>query len=252
MFDFGYEGQVAVVTGSSSGLGAEMVRSFAEQGADVALLARRKDRIEAVAEECRKMGVRALPVPCDVMERDQVEAAIKKVGDEFGRIDVLVNDAGIVEYNEIGEHTFDQWSRVIATDLTAVFLTVTAAKPYFVRQKYGRVMNVASVCAIQGSATQYGYDAAKAGVMNLTRSLACDLGPYGVLVNAVAPGLFYTEMTAPVCDTEHCDDLIGNSVIRRFGQPKELMPQVLLFCSRRNTFCTGQTIAIDGGMTSTL
>lgn len=252
MFELDFHGRVAVVTGASSGLGAAFARAFAAQGADVAVLARRVDRLEGVAEECRALGARCLPVACDVSSEESIRAAVAAVRDEFGRIDVLVNNAGVCEYNPLEQHTTDQWSRVIATDLTSVFLMTREVAPLFREQGYGRVVNIASVGAIEAGPLQIGYFAAKGGVLQVTRALAAELAPYGVLVNAIAPGVFDTEMTHDALEAEGSLVLKNRTVLKRFANPEELVPQMLVFASEANTYCTGQTIYVDGGLTTQL
>ena len=248
MLSLDFHGRVALVTGASSGLGVAFAHALAEQGADVAILARRVERLEQVADECRAFGVRCLPVACDVSSEESIEAAFE----EFGRIDVLVNNAGVCEYAPLEDHTTAQWDKVIATDLTSVFLMTREVAPLFREQGYGRVVNIASVGAIQAGATQIGYFAAKGAVLQVTRALAAELAPYGVLVNAIAPGVFDTEMTHDALEAEGSLVLKNRTVLKRFADPVELVPQMLVFASEANTYCTGQTIYVDGGLTSQL
>ena len=172
MLNLDFHGRVALVTGASSGLGVAFAHALAEQGADVAILARRVERLEQVADECRAFGVRCLPVSCDVSSEESIKAAVAQVKEEFGRIDVLVNNAGVCEYAPLEDHTTAQWDKVIATDLTSVFLMTREVAPLFREQGYGRVVNIASVGAIQAGATQIGYFAAKGAVLQVTRALA--------------------------------------------------------------------------------
>lgn len=252
MLNLDFHGRVALVTGASSGLGVAFARALAEQGADVAILARRADRLEKVAEECRAFGVHCLPVSCDVSSEDSIKAAVARVREEFGRVDILVNNAGVCEYAPLEEHTTEQWNKVIATDLSSVFLMTREVAPLFREQGYGRVVNIASVGAIQAGALQIGYFAAKGAVLQVTRALAAELAPYGVLVNAIAPGVFDTEMTHDALEAEGSLVLKNRTVLKRFADPVELVPQMLVFASEENTYCTGQTIYVDGGLTSQL
>ncbi len=252
MFDLGFKGRVAVVTGASSGLGTAFALGLAEQGADLAILARRTDRLADVAEKCRAFGVRCLPVACDVSSEESIKAAVATVKEEYGRIDVLINNAGVCEYGLLEDHTTDQWNKVIATDLTSVFLMTREVAPLFREQNYGRVVNIASVGAIQAGAMQIGYFAAKGGVLQVTRALAAELAPSGVLVNAIAPGVFDTEMTHDALEAEGSLVLKNRTVLKRFADPAELVPQMLMFASEANTYCTGQTLYVDGGLTSQL
>lgn len=236
----------------SSGIGAAYAKALAEQGADVAILARRKQKLEKVAEECRAFGVKCLPVACDVTDEDSIKAAVKEVGDAFGRIDVLINNAGVCEFSLLEDHTTEQWNKVIATDLSSAFLMTRKFAPYFKKQGYGRVVNTASVGALEAGAMQISYFAAKGGILQVTRALAAELAPFGVLVNAIAPGVFATEMTDGMLDSEGSLVLKNRTCLKRFAELKELCPQMLLLASEENTYCTGQTIYVDGGLTSQL
>ena len=252
MLNLDFHGRVAVVTGASSGLGTAFAIGLAEQGADLAILARRTDRLADVAEKCRALGVRCLPVACDVSSEESIKQAVAAVKAEYGRVDVLINNAGVCEYNTLEDHTTEQWSKVIATDLTSVFLMTREVAPLFREQNYGRVVNIASVGAIQAGAMQIGYFAAKGGVLQVTRALAAELAPAGVLVNAIAPGVFDTEMTHDALEAEGSLVLKNRTVLKRFADPVELVPQMLMFASEANTYCTGQTLYVDGGLTSQL
>lgn len=252
MLKLDFHGRVAVVTGASSGIGAAYAKALAEQGADVAILARRVQKLDAVAEECRKSGVRCLPVACDVTSEESIKAAVAKVKDELGRIDILINNAGVCEFAPLEQHTTAQWDKVIATDLSSIFLMTREVAPIFKEQHYGRVINTASVGALEAGAVQIGYFAAKGGVLQMTRALAAELAPYGVLVNAIAPGVFDTEMTDGMLESDGSLVLKARTCLKRFAEPEELCPQMLLFASEENTYCTGQTIYVDGGLTSQL
>ncbi len=142
-----FSGRTAIVTGASSGIGAAYAKALAEQGADVAILARRVQKLEAVAKECETFGVKCLPVACDVTDEESIQAAVKQVADAFGRIDILINNAGVCEFSLLEDHTTAQWDKVIATDLTSAFLMAREVAPYFKVQHYGRVVNTASVGA---------------------------------------------------------------------------------------------------------
>lgn len=252
MLKLDFSGRVAVVTGASSGIGAAFAKALAAQGADVAVLARRVEKLEAVAAECEAAGVRCLPVACDVTSEQSIKDAVAKVKAELGRIDILINNAGVCEFAPLEEHTTAQWDKVIATDLSSIFLMTREVAPIFKEQGYGRVINTASVGALEAGAVQIGYFAAKGGVLQMTRALAAELAPYGVLVNGIAPGVFATEMTDGMLEAEGSLVLKARTCLKRFAEPEELCPQMLLFASEENTYCTGQTIYVDGGLTSQL
>lgn len=235
-----------------SGLGAAYAKALAEQDADVAIFAHRVQKLEAVAKECESFGVKCLPVACDVTDKESIKAAEKQVADAFGHIDILINNAGVCEFSLLEDHTTAQWDKVIATDLTSAFLMAREVAPYFKAQHYGRVVNTASVGALEAGAMQISYFAAKGGILQVTRALAAELAPFGVLVNAIAPGVFATEMTDGMLEAEGSLVLRNRTCLKRFTAPEELCPQMLLFASEENTYCTGQTIYLDGGLTSQL
>lgn len=218
----------------------------------MAILARRKQKLEKVAEECRSFGAKCLPVACDVTDEDSIKAAVQEIADAFGCIDVLINNAGVCEFSLLEDHTTEQWNKVIATDLSSAFLMTREVAPYFKKQHYCRVVNTASVGALEAGAMQISYYAAKGGILQVTRALAAELAPFGVLVNAIAPGVFATEMTDGMLDSEGSLVLKNRTCLKRFAEPSELCPQMLLFASEENTYCTGQTIYVDGGLTSQL
>jgi NAD(P)-dependent dehydrogenase (short-subunit alcohol dehydrogenase family) len=247
-----FAGRTAIVTGASSGIGAAYAKALAEQGADVAVLARRVQKLEAIAKECEAFGAKCLPVACDVTDEESIKAAVKQVADAFGHIDILINNAGVCEFSLLEDHTTAQWDKVITTDLTSAFLMTREVEPYFKAQHYGRVVNTASVGALEAGAMQISYFAAKGGILQVTRALAAELAPYGVLVNAIAPGVFTTEMTNGMLEAEGSLVLKNCTCLKRFADPEELCPQMLLLASEENTYCTGQTIYIDGGLTSQL
>lgn len=250
---FDLTGKVAMVTGASSGLGAQMAKALADQGADVVILARRLERLETLAGRIKEAGRKCLPVKCDVTDEESIKVAVDQAGETFGRIDILVNCAGVCEYSAgLHDHTTAQWDKVLDTDLKAVFLVTREVSRLMMKQDYGRVINIASVGGIQAGPSQIGYFAAKGGVVNLTKALAADMAPYHVLVNAIGPGVFRTEMTEDAIDAEGSQVLKNRCCMKRFGEEGELNGALIYFASDACTYTTGQTIFIDGGMTSML
>ena len=178
-----------------------------------------------------------------LVEHEQsIVDAVAAVKAEYGRIDVLINNAGVCEYNMLEDHTTEQWNKVIATDLSSVLLMTRGVAPLFRAQGYGRVVNIASVGAIEAGPMQIGCFAAKSGVLQVTRALAAELAGSGVLVSAIAPGVFDTEMTHDALEAEGSLVLKNRTCLKRFALPEELVPQMLVFASEANTYCTGQTI----------
>ena len=182
MISFDLTGKVAVVTGASSGLGQQFARALSEQGCDVAILARRKERLEEFSKELKQNGHDCLPVSCDVTDEESIKNAVKAVVDHFGKIDILVNNAGVVEYSSgLHDHTTAHWDKVLDTDLKGVFLMAREVSTIMMKQKYGRIINISSVGGIQAGPAQVSYFSAKGGVVNLTKAMAGDLAPYGIL-----------------------------------------------------------------------
>ena len=242
MISFDLTGKVAVVTGASSGLGRQFARALSEQGCDVAILARRKERLEEFSKELKQNGQDCLPVSCDVTDEESIKNAIKTVVDHFGKIDILVNNAGVVEYSSgLHDHTTAQWDKVLDTVSTIMM-----------KQKYGRIINISSVGGIQAGPAQVSYFAAKGGVVNLTKAMAGDLAPYGILVNAIAPGVYDTEMTHDALDAPGSLVLKNRVALKRFGREGEMNGALIYFASDACTYTTGQLLVIDGGMTSML
>ena len=253
MISFDLTGKVAVVTGASSGLGQQFARALSEQGCDVAILARRKERLEEFSKELKQNGQDCLPVSCDVSDEESIKNAIKAVVDHFGKIDILVNNAGVVEYSSgLHDHTTAQWDKVLDTDLKGVFLMAREVSTIMMKQKYGRIINISSVGGIQAGPAQVSYFAAKGGVVNLTKAMAGDLAPYGILVNAIAPGVYDTEMTHDALDAPGSLVLKNRVALKRFGREGEMNGALIYFASDACTYTTGQLLVIDGGMTSML
>ena len=242
MISFDLTGKVAVVTGASSGLGQQFARALSEQGCDVAILARRKERLEEFSKELKQNGHDCLPVSCDVTDEESIKNAVKAVVDHFGKIDILVNNAGVVEYSSgLHDHTTAQWDKVLDTDLKGVFLMAREVSTI-----------ISSVGGIQAGPAQVSYFAAKGGVVNLTKAMAGDLAPYGILVNAIAPGVYDTEMTHDALDAPGSLVLKNRVALKRFGREGEMNGALIYFASDACTYTTGQLLVIDGGMTSML
>ena len=259
MFD--YTGKVVAVTGASSGLGRQMAEGYAEQGANLILLARRVERLEASAKELsEKYGVEVLPVGCDVTDEAAIDAAIAAADEKFGHVEVLMNCAG----GEKGTGTklvdFDRgdWDFTMNLDLTSVFTMTKKLAGYMQKnieagkQAYGRIINIASIYGIVGNTAipTIAYHASKGAVVNFTRGAAAELAPAGITVNAICPGYFYTELTTETLDTEYFQQFAKNTVpMQRYGNGGELNPAAVFLGSEEASYVTGQIIAVDGGYT---
>lgn len=250
---FDLTGKVAVITGASSGIGAQVAKAFAEQGADVALLARRYDRLEALSKEIEDTGRKAIPVKCDVTKEEEVIAAVEKILATFGKIDILMNNAGVASMCSVDLLEESEWDRVIDTNLKGVFLMSKHVVKHMKERKYGKIINTASICGIVGSkhAPLHAYNASKGGVINLTKGLATSLAQYGITVNGIGPALFETEMTKGSL-FEGNNLKLYNQVcpVGRPGNPGELNGAAIYFASDASSYTTGQTLFVDGGWSS--
>ena len=247
---FDLTGKVAIVTGASSGLGRAYAKALAEQGAAVAPMARRIERLEELKNEIETEGGICYPVRCDVSKEKDVIDAVKKVEDQFGKIDILINNAGAIELCPTTELPLEKWQKVVDVSLTGYFLMAREAGKVMIKNKYGRVINTASmfgkICGDQQPILSY--NATKGAVPNFTRSLAQEWAQYNITVNAIGPGMFPTEMMQMNEDVLNL--LKFRCPMRRPGKIDELIGQMLLFASDAATYTTGQTIYIDGGWTA--
>jgi gluconate 5-dehydrogenase len=244
MFDL--TGKVAVVTGASSGLGVQYAKLLAENGADLAILARRENKLEQVKKEILAMGRKCEAYQCDVAKEEDVVNTFAKIEKDFGRIDILVNNAGVVYP---GNDTAD-WDKVIDINLRAVFLTVREAMKGMVERNYGKIINISSVAGLNGMAYMPSYNASKGGVIVLTKSQAMDGAQHGVTVNCICPGVFESEMTEETFGGHVDDSNCGGTPMKRIGREGELNGAMLYFASDASSYTTGQALAVDGGWTS--
>lgn len=252
---FDLTGKVAVVTGASSGLGADAARAYAAQGADVALLARRKEKLDSIVKEIEATGRRAFAVQCDVSREEDVKHAVEEVLNHYGKIDILLNNAGIAIGGSVENLTVEQWDTGMDINVKGIFLMCKYIVPHMKEQKYGRIVNVASVNAIVADKpaplVRHVYNASKSAVLGLTKGLAASHAQYGITVNAVGPGLFESEMTADTLFTNEAFMNMYNSLCpaSRPGLRGELNGPILFLSSDGCSYTTGQFIVVDGGFT---
>ena len=249
---FSLKGRVAVITGASSGLGKQMARAFASQGADLAILARRLDRLEELKQELVKNKVKVLTVKCDVTRTDDIDEAAKLVEKEYGKVDILVNCAGSSKDAGVLEMKDDEWDFTLTTDLTSVFKMTRAFANVMKKHNYGRVINIASMYGIVGNSEipTIAYHASKGGVVNFTRAAAAELAKYNITVNAICPGYFYTELTTAVLDTDNFQAFAKEHVpMGRYGKEGELNAGAIFLASDEASYVTGVILPIDGGYT---
>lgn len=251
---FDLKDRVAIVTGCSTGLGVQMARALANQGCNIVPIARRQEKIEAVAAELEKdFGVKAFPVQCDITDTDRVNAAVDEVMKEFGRIDILINNAGTGAVAPAEDITDDQFSNEVNVDLFGTFKVARAvAKKAMIPAKYGRIINIASMYGLVGNkvAGSAPYHAAKGGVVNLTRALAAEWGKYDITVNAICPGYFYTPLTKETLDSDFFQANAKTMIpMERYGHEGELATAAIFLSSPSSTYVTGIMVPVDGGYT---
>ena len=250
---FDLTGRVAVVTGASSGLGKDAGLAYAEAGADVALLARRIDKLNEVKAQIEQTGRRVIAVACDVTDEDSCKAAVQTVMDAFGRIDILFNNAGVAVRGGVETLSVEDWNKSFDTNVKGIFLMSKYVVPHMKEQKYGKIVNTASVNAVIADKNdmfiRHSYNASKSAVLGLTKGMACSYAQFGITVNAVGPALFETEMTAGTLFKSDAF-LNGYNMQNPAGRPGkkgELNGTVLFLSSDASSYVQGQFIIVDGG-----
>ncbi|MBQ8992019.1 3-oxoacyl-ACP reductase FabG [Candidatus Saccharibacteria bacterium] len=251
MFDL--KGKVAVVTGASSGLGKQIARALARQGASLVILARRYERLEKFKPELIELGAeKVLPIKCDVTSTEEIDSAAEKAEKEFGRVDILVNCAGSSKDKGVLEMSDEEWDFTIATDETSVFKMTRAFARLMQKNHYGRIINIASMYGLVGNTEipTIAYHASKGAVVNFTRAVAAELALDGITCNAICPGYFYTELTTTVLDTDRFQEFAKQTVpMQRYGKEGELDAAVVFLASEEASYVTGAVLPVDGGYT---
>jgi NAD(P)-dependent dehydrogenase (short-subunit alcohol dehydrogenase family) len=250
MFDLA--GRVAIITGGSIGLGRQMAEGLAEMGANVVLCARKKERCEQAAEQLRQLGMKTLALGCDVKNPDQVQAVVDATVSQFGRVDILINNAGTSWGAPVEEMRLEHWNKVIETNLTGTFLFSQAVGKVMVPQRRGKIINIASVAGLRGAPPEFqaiGYHASKGGVIAFTHDLACKWGIHNIQVNAIAPGWFPTNMSKVVIERNK-DAFLSKIPLRRFGNEQDLKGAAVFLSSGASDYVTGHVLVVDGGQTA--
>ena len=259
---FDLTGRVAIVTGGSIGLGRQMVEGLAEMGAAVVLCARKKERCDQAAEELQQLGAKAIALGCDVKNPDSIQEMVEATLSQFGRIDVLINNAGISWGAPVEEMRLEDWNKVIETNLTGTFLCAQAVGKVMIRQgrgdngagknSAGKIINIASVAGLGGAPAELpaiGYHASKGGVISFTKDLACKWASHNIQVNAIAPGWFPTHMSNRVL--EHHEALFLSHIpLRRFGNEHDLKGAAVFLASAASNYVTGHVLVVDGGQSA--
>ncbi|WP_079509020.1 beta-ketoacyl-ACP reductase [Mesobacillus jeotgali] len=247
-----FDGRVAFVTGGSRGIGKGIVQLFAEEGAKVAFIDLNEEALAETTNELKEKGYEVYSKVANVTDAEQVEQAFKEVNDTFGSVDILVNNAGVIRDNLLFKMTDSDWQTVMDVHLKGSFNASRAAQKYMVEKKYGRIINISSTSAL-GNRGQANYAAAKAGLQGFTKTLAIELGRYGITANSVAPGFIETEMTKETAARIGIafDDLIKHSVasipVGRSGKPEDIANAVAFFADEKSSFVNGQVIYVAGG-----
>ena len=249
---FNMKGQVAVVTGGSKGLGAAMAAGLASAGASIVLVSRNAEEAQtAAAEIADGFGVTAVGMGCDVTVQSEVEAMVSQVIADHGRLDVLINSAGINIRGSIEDLTYEEFQQVQKTNVDGIWLCCKAVTPHMKAAKYGRIVNMASTLGLVGLANRTPYTSSKGAVVQLTRALGLELAADGIACNAICPGPFLTPMNVPIADTEEAKKFIIGAVAQeRWGELEEIQGAAILLSSPAASFMNGSMVTVDGGWTA--
>jgi NAD(P)-dependent dehydrogenase (short-subunit alcohol dehydrogenase family) len=249
---FDLSGRIAIVTGGSIGLGRQMAEGLAEMGANLVLCARKKERCEQAAEELKQLGTKTLALACDVKNPDDIHNVVQQTVSNFGRIDILINNAGAAWGAPVEEMRLEHWNKVIETNLTGTFLFAQAAGKFMVPRRQGKIINIASVAGMRGAPPEYqaiGYHASKGGVIAFTKDLACKWGIHNIQVNAIAPGWFPTHMSQVMIERNR-ETFLKKIPLGRFGSDHDLKGAAVFLASDASDFVTGHVLVVDGGQTA--
>ena len=249
---FDLTGRTAIVSGGSVGLGRQMAEALAEMGANLVLCARKKERCVQAAEELQTLGVKTLALACDVKNPADIHAVVDSTLATFGRIDILINNAGTSWGAPVEEMRLEHWNKVIETNLTGTFLFSQAVGKTMIAQRRGKIINIASVAGLGGAPPEFqaiGYHASKGGVIIFTKDLACKWGMHNIQVNAIAPGWFPTDMSQVLIERNK-DAFLSRIPLHRFGSDHDLKGAAVFLASDASAFVTGHVLVVDGGQSA--
>jgi len=245
---FNLQGRVALVTGGNKGLGFAMARGLAECGADILIASRSEDQLrEALPKILEGTKCRGEYLVCDVADRAQVEALAVQAQSKMGRIDILINNAGMNQPQPIDEITDEAWDRILEVNLSSVMALTRGVVPGMKQRQWGRIIHISSIFGQVSKEKRNAYSATKSALMGLARASAIDLGPFGITVNCIAPGPFLTDMPMSLLSDAEKKMFADHTCLGRWGQPRELVGPCLLLSSDAGSFITGQTLFVDGG-----
>jgi NAD(P)-dependent dehydrogenase (short-subunit alcohol dehydrogenase family) len=248
---FDLSGKVAIVTGTSRGLGQYFGRALARAGADLVITSREVSALEGFRSEVEGLGRQVLPLPLDVRNYESIQKMVEQAVRHFGKIDILVNNAGCNVRKPALEVTWEDWNLVLDTNLRGTFFVAQAVGRHMIPRKYGRIINIGSVTSVAGYAGLGPYGASRGGVKQLTMSLADDWGPHGITVNCLAPGWFKTAQNAVMYENQEWVEYLKDRIpLKRPGQPTDLDGAIVFLASDASEYVTGQTLLVDGGIST--
>lgn len=249
---FDLSGRCTLVTGAGRGIGREIAKAFAEAGSDLVLCSRTQAELDAMAAELSGHGVQVLPIACDVTDQASVQAMVDRAVDKLGRIDVLVNNAGMTTKKPAEDYTPEDWEKIIAVNLTGVFFVAQAVGRHMIRERAGRIINISSIAAQTAITGSVAYCASKGGVNMVTRVLAAEWAQYGIRVNGLAPAYTETPLVKAITEAraDFADRVKARTPMGRMARPEEMVGAAIFLASDASSYVTGETVHVDGGWTA--